>query len=136
MNEDILTTSEQESEEHWISISDMMAGLMVIFLFIAISYMLFISKKMKEIEKEKEKIEKIVEAYITLRSDLYNELHEMFKDKLPKWNAVLDEDTLSIRFKAPEALFVSGEAEVRPRLQGNIERIFPALHQDFNGNQD
>ena len=97
MNEDILTTSRQESEEHWISISDMMAGLMVIFLFIAISYMLFISKKMEEIEKEKEKIEKIVEAYITLRSDLYNDLHEMFKDELPKWNAVLDEDTLSIQ---------------------------------------
>ncbi len=36
MNENILTTREQDTEEHWISISDMMAGLMVIFLFIAI----------------------------------------------------------------------------------------------------
>ena len=125
MNEDILTAREQDSEEHWISISDMMAGLMVIFLFIAISYMLFISKKMEEIEKEKAKIEKIVEAYITLRSDLYNELHEMFKDELPKWNAVLDEDTLSIRFKDPEALFVSGEAEVRPRFREILDEFFP-----------
>ena len=125
MNEDILTTSRQESEEHWISISDMMAGLMVIFLFIAISYMLFISKKMEEIEKEKEKIEKIVEAYITLRSDLYNDLHEMFKDELPKWNAVLDEDTLSIRFKEPEVLFARGRAEVRPLFRKILDEFFP-----------
>ena len=125
MNEDILTTSRQESEEHWISISDMMAGLMVIFLFIAISYMLFISNKMEEIEKEKGKIEKIVEAYITLRSDLYNDLHEMFKDELPKWNAVLDEDTLSIRFKEPEVLFARGRAEVRPLFKKILDEFFP-----------
>ena len=38
MNDSILATKQQDTEEHWISISDMMAGLMVIFLFIAISY--------------------------------------------------------------------------------------------------
>ena len=52
MKQDVLVPKEQDSEEHWVSISDMMAGLMVIFLFIAISYML-------NVRADKEKIEKI-----------------------------------------------------------------------------
>ena len=63
MNEDILTTREQDTEEHWISISDMMAGLMVIFLFIAISYML-------HIRADKEKIEQIAVTYEKLQSKI------------------------------------------------------------------
>ena len=129
MNEDILTTREQDSEEHWISISDMMAGLMVIFLFIAISYMLFTSKKMEEIEKEKEKIEKIVEAvtYETVAvQNLYNDsLRKEFRKDLDEWNAVLNKETLSIRFKEPEVLFARGRAEVRPLFRKILDEFFP-----------
>ena len=130
VNEDILTAREQDSEEHWISISDMMAGLMVIFLFIAISYMLFISKKMEEIEKEKEKIEKIVEAYVTLRSDLYAALREEFEIKNSKkweeWQAQLDETTLSIRFKKP---FKRGIAEVPQSFKNILDDFFLAISE-------
>ena len=71
MNANILTAKEQDTEEHWISISDMMAGLMVIFLFIAISYML-------HVQADKEKIEQIAVTYrncspiytLTLRKNL------------------------------------------------------------------
>jgi hypothetical protein len=31
--------------EHWLSVSDMMSGLMVIFLFIAISYMMQVQEE-------------------------------------------------------------------------------------------
>ena len=92
MNEDILTTREQDTEEHWISISDMMAGLMVIFLFIAISYML-------HVHAEKDKIEQIAVTYEKLQSDLYADLEAEFKNDLDKWNAVLNKQTLSIRFQ-------------------------------------
>jgi hypothetical protein len=30
---------DDEAGEHWLSVGDMMAGLMVIFLFIALTYM-------------------------------------------------------------------------------------------------
>ena len=128
MKEDILTIREQDSEEHWISISDMMAGLMVIFLFIAISYMLFISKKMEEIAKEKEKIEQIAVTYDKLQKNLYNDLEKEFRKDLKKWNAVLDKDdkdTLSIRFKEPEVLFARGRAEVRPLFRKILNEFFP-----------
>ena len=118
VNEDILTTREQDTEEHWISISDMMAGLMVIFLFIAISYML-------HVQAEQERIEQIAVTYEKLQSDLYADLEEEFKDDLNKWNAILKEQTLSIRFKEPEVLFEQGSAEVRPDFEKILKDFFP-----------
>lgn len=118
MNENILTTREQDTEEHWISISDMMAGLMVIFLFIAISYML-------HVQAEQERIEQIAVTYEKLQSDLYADLEEEFKDDLNRWNAVLQEQTLSIRFKEPEVLFEQGSAEVRPDFEKILDDFFP-----------
>ena len=118
MNEDILTTREQDTEEHWISISDMMAGLMVIFLFIAISYML-------HAKRETDKIKAIAVAYIQLQLDLYDELKAEFKDDLKEWNADLDDETLSIRFKEPEVLFEPGSAEVRPLFKKILDNFFP-----------
>lgn len=118
MNEDSLTTKEQDTEEHWISISDMMAGLMVIFLFIAISYML-------HVQAEQERIEQIAVTYEKLQSDLYADLEEEFKDDLNRWNAVLKEQTLSIRFKEPEVLFEQGSAEVRLAFQEILKDFFP-----------
>lgn len=118
MNEDILTTKEQDTEEHWISISDMMAGLMVIFLFIAISYML-------HVQAEQERIEQIAITYEKLQSDLYADLEKQFKDDLNRWNAILKEQTLSIRFKEPEVLFEQGSAEVRPDFEKILKDFFP-----------
>ena len=119
MNDSILATKQQDTEEHWISISDMMAGLMVIFLFIAISYML-------DVSADKDAIDKIVVTYEQLRADLYADLYDEFKDDLAKWNAVLDEDTLSMRFfNEPKVLFEQGEAEMRPRFKKILDDFFP-----------
>lgn len=118
MDGGILRTEVQDTEEHWISISDMMAGLMVIFLFIAISYML-------HIRADKEKIEQIAVTYEKLQSDLYNDLEKEFRKDLDEWNAVLNKQTLSIRFKEPEVLFAKGKAEVRSLFRKILDEFFP-----------
>ena len=91
---------------------------MVIFLFIAISYML-------HVRAEKEKIEKIAITYEKLQSDLYADLEKEFEKDLHKWNAVLDKQTLSVRFKEPEVLFAQGESEVRLAFQNILNDFFP-----------
>ena len=118
MAEDALRTKVQDTEEHWISISDMMAGLMVIFLFIAISYML-------HVREDKERIEKIAVTYEKLQIDLYEDLENEFKNDLDKWNAVLNRQTLSIRFREPEVLFELGSADVRPVFKRILYEFFP-----------
>ncbi len=118
MNEDILATKEQDTEEHWISISDMMAGLMVIFLFIAISYML-------HVKDETEKIKAIAVAYIQMQLDLYADLDAAFKEDLKRWNADLDDKTLTIRFKEPDVLFEPGSIDVRLKFKKILDEFFP-----------
>ncbi|MBO6771882.1 MULTISPECIES: flagellar motor protein MotB [Thalassospira] len=108
----------QNDEDHWISVSDLMAGLMVVFLFIAISYM-------KDIVTEKERIEAIAVTWNETQNALYNDLSEEFSDDLPKWDASLDRETLSIRFKEPSVLFSSGEAVLNDQFKDILRDFFP-----------
>ena len=52
---DFLKT-ESAGEEQWISVSDMMAGLMMIFLFISIIYIQNISKYFSEVADKSDEI--------------------------------------------------------------------------------
>ena len=115
--EDKLIT-QVETEDHWISISDMMSGLMIIFLFIAISYMIYVNR-------EKEKIREIAITYSRLQNDLYTDLFDEFKDDLDAWDAVIDRRTISVKFQAPEVLFEAGKDIIKPRFQEILTDFFP-----------
>ena len=120
---------EQETEEHWVSISDVMAGLMVIFLFISISYMLNVRLKADEIIVYKNEIESLLNAYKNLQVALYKELREEFEGTPTKkaqfkteWQGHLDMETVSIRFKQP---FPQGEAIVPNTFESILREFFP-----------
>ena len=120
---------EQETEEHWVSISDVMAGLMVIFLFIAISYMLNVRLKADEIIVYKNEIESLLNAYKNLQVALYKELRDEFEGTPTKktqfrteWQGHLDMQTVSIRFKQP---FPQGEATVPSTFESILREFFP-----------
>ena len=108
----------EDSESHWISVSDLMSVLMMVFLFIAISYML-------NVVKEKDKIKQIAVAYTQLQDDLYRDLQAEFKEDLPVWNATIDKATLSIKFEAPEVLFGVGSARLRNKFRTILADFFP-----------
>lgn len=107
-----------ESESHWISIADMMSGLMMIFLFIAVSYMI-------NIVREKDKIKEIAVTYNRLQNDLYTDLEAEFKDDLKKWNAKIDRQSLSVRFESPEVLFQTGKANISDTFKIILNDFFP-----------
>lgn len=120
---------EHETEEHWVSISDVMAGLMVIFLFIAISYMLNVRLKADEIIVYKNEVEKLLDTYKNLQAALYEELRAEFEGDLTKktqfrtvWRGHLDMETLSIRFKKP---FTQGDATVPNAFKNVLRDFFP-----------
>ena len=119
----------QETEEHWVSISDVMAGLMVIFLFIAISYMVNANNKTDRIRAMRDNIEQLLHAYTNLQADLSNELQTEFESTPTKkqqfqikWQGHLDMATLSIRFKKP---FTQGDATVPNAFKNVLRDFFP-----------
>lgn len=105
-------------DEHWMSVADLMSGLMVIFLFIAITYI-------RPIVEIQSKIRNIVVAWKDSEVEIYEALNEEFKNELPRWHAELDQNTLSIRFKAPEILFDSATAALKPDFKFILAEFFP-----------
>ena len=125
----LFNTSGQETEEHWVSISDVMAGLMVIFLFIAISYMVNANNKTDRIRAMRDNIEQLLDAYTNLQADLSEELKAEFEGTPTKkrqfqikWQGHLDLATLSIRFKKP---FTQGDATVPNAFKNVLRDFFP-----------
>jgi outer membrane protein OmpA-like peptidoglycan-associated protein len=101
----------------WISVSDMMTGLMMVFLFISILFM-------QQVEDKKKQVESIALTQQTYQEDLYRSLVLEFKDDLEKWNAELLADT-TVRFNEPEVLFDEGSKEIKPRFEEILVTFFP-----------
>lgn len=116
---DGLSTDRREHrEEHWISFSDLMTGLMMFFLFVAIAFM-------SHVNRQKEAIEDIAVTYDHLRVGLYNALYAEFQHDLIRWNASIDTGTLSIRFHEPEVFFARGQSDILPDGQRILSDFFP-----------
>jgi outer membrane protein OmpA-like peptidoglycan-associated protein len=106
-----------KKESFWIPYSDLMTVLMVIFLFISLSYMGLV-------QFQKKQRDKIFEEYKQTKENLYNELRETFKNDFQKWNLELDKD-LSIKFTNPNVLFQSGKSDITPVFQQILSEFFP-----------
>lgn len=107
-----------EEEDQWLTVSDLMSGLMVIFLFIAISYI-------RPMLNEKNRIESIAVTWQASETALADALDAEFTKDFDRWNAELDHDALTVRFKAPEVLFANARSDIKPQFQEILRDFFP-----------
>ena len=117
-------TPQQSEEEQWISLSDLMTGLMLIFMLIAVAYMVMHESEMQRKETERFKLKQVAEIYDQVRRELYEELMTEFGKDLPVWDAEITQD-LAFRFKNPDILFTTGEHELKPQFQDILSDFFP-----------
>lgn len=95
-------SSSESSESQWISLSDMMAGLMMVFLCIAVFVM-------RSLIDERAKIRELAESYRDTQLAIYQTLQQEFSHDLDQWGASLDKQTLAISFNNSDALFKTGD---------------------------
>lgn len=109
-----------KQDNYWIVLADLMTVLMVMFLFIAVSYMIIITE-------DKEKVDKMVTDYKDSKIALLKELNTEFKDdfKKTKWNAVLDSTDLSIKFIDEKILFDNDKSDLKPEFKNILSDFFP-----------
>ncbi len=139
--------------QSWLgSVSDMMAGLMMLFLLIAVAFMLEVQNDKLRIEHERqaavelaakaeraeqvaeqraavylkqgETIRQIAAAYNDLQVALYRDLQDEFKDDLARWNASIEPDN-TVRFNEPDVLFETGKASLQDRFMLILDDFFP-----------
>ena len=134
-----LLRKKDNSSQHWLTISDLMSGLMIIFIFIAISFMrsTYLEKeKVKKIEIQYEELilkDKNLDEAIREQNEIKekNDVLQLEKDKLTKklaqfdnFNAVLDEKEKI----SQELTQIKGIAEA---YQNNQLAIYEALKKAF-----
>jgi outer membrane protein OmpA-like peptidoglycan-associated protein len=108
----------KNTDNSWISFSDIMTGLMVIFMFIAISYIV-------EVQKKTDEIKDIVSDFIYTKQSISSNLRKEFKNDFERWEVELDTTDLSIKFTNPEILFESGKATIKPKFDTILLEFLP-----------
>lgn len=103
--------AKKNSEQHWIPLADLMTGLMMMFMLIAVLYML--------------KVNNAVSDYTVSKNELGNHLCQEFASDLEKWDAECDKQNLIIRFKSPDVLFDTGEDVLKPQFKMILDDFFP-----------
>jgi outer membrane protein OmpA-like peptidoglycan-associated protein len=107
-----------QEEAQWICLSDLMTGLMMLFLLIAVAFMM-------KVEADTAKARQVAVIYDEVRQDLYKDLSKEFQKDLSAWGAELNKETLSIRFKEPDVLFGMGRDDLNPKFQDILKEFFP-----------
>lgn len=109
-----------KQDNYWIVLADLMTVLMVLFLFIAISYMVIT-------EEDKKQYNKMVTDFDAKKGNLLKDLNKEFKDdfKKTKWNAVLDSTDLSIKFIDERILFDNDKSDLKPEFKNILSDFFP-----------
>jgi hypothetical protein len=123
----------RSSEDHWIPLSDLMTGLMMVFLVIAMLFMIKVEREAKQavlqsqqIAEQAETIKAIAALYGDVRAKIYDEMYRTFKDDLPVWHASLAKD-LSVRFEEPSVQFDIGQSILKPEFSRILSIFFPAM---------
>lgn len=101
----------------WMSFSDLMTGLMVIFMFISISYIL-------EVQKAEKQRKKMITDFQDTKRAIFKDLRSSFLDKFEEWDMEIGED-LSIRFAKPQVMFPLGQAQITPFFAKILDDFIP-----------
>ena len=107
----------------WMSNSDLMAGLMIIFLFIAVG---FIREKAPEVFGEQDFIVQYLNNLEENRTKINEKIDKEFteEEKL-KWNMEIIYDENIIRFNTPEIMFNQSSGEIKKSFKQIINQFFP-----------
>lgn len=125
MAEFLKPRSSEQEESHWLSVSDLMAGLMVVFLFIAIALMRNALEERRNAEYERDRIKEVAVAYQETQVNIYRALMDEFADDLSKWDAEIDKETLTFTFNSPDVLFAQGKIELSGQYRLLLADFFP-----------
>ncbi len=97
----------------WLHVSDLMTGLMIIFLFIAVAYI-----------RKVQQSANVLSDYVETKDRLHEKLVKEFAGDTAKWEMNIGKD-LSMKFRNPTTLFKSGSAEITPAFRSILDQFIP-----------
>jgi len=110
--------------KEYLNIADLMTGLMMVFLLIAVAFMLDVEASKRVLERQRDAMAEIALMAERSRLQLHQELLEEFEENLEAWNAEILVDN-TVRFNAPNVLFKQGKSILRTRFKTILADFFP-----------
>lgn len=119
----------ESRQEHWVSMSDLMAGLMMVFMLIAVTYL-------RLIHFERQDVKEIAYAHQESHKAILASLRSAFPESsLQRMHAQINDD-LSIEFQAAEFSFDRGSSLVPLAFRDVLLEFFPAYMTVINQHQN
>lgn len=104
----------ENNQAYWIPLSDLMTGLMMVFMLISVAYM----------ARVEQTTTLVVQEFKETKNDLALALKKEFSKNLKQWNAEILGD-MTIRFEDPNVLFDTGSSVIKPALQEILSDFIP-----------
>ncbi|MBO4806212.1 MAG: OmpA family protein [Paludibacteraceae bacterium] len=96
-----------------MSVSDLMTGLMIIFMFITVAYM----ERVRETHK-------VLEDYVETKQQLHEELSKNFDQETKMGELTLGND-LSMKFNNASSLFEPGSSDLNDTFKCKLKKFLP-----------
>ena len=95
----------------------MMSGLMLVFLFIAVGFMI-------EMQSQKDEMKDIAKTYRDVKANLNEVLYDEFENDFKIWDANITKDN-TIVFNSPKVLFKVNQSTINSDFQEVLKDFFP-----------
>lgn len=105
---------ESSGQSHWIPLSDLMTGLMMIFMLLTAMYMLRVEQTTTL----------IVQEHTKTKAELMRALQDTFKNDLKQWDADFVGD-MTLRFNNPDVIFATGKSDLKPQFKAILDNLIP-----------
>lgn len=117
--------SNENNNQFDLSIGDLMASLLMVFVLCLIGTML-------QLQEEYDEKSNVAERYKELQTQIYIDLQSEFQNDLKDWGAVIDKEQLIVRFIEPEILFKKGKSNVKQKFKDILKEFFPRYIKVLN----
>ena len=125
--------SSKDEQESWISISDLMSVLMMVFLLISVAHIQSVSERFTgesqgkgaKVQEDRRETAEPVSAWFKHQEEIYKALMREFGSDLEEWDAEIDPETITVRFKSPRVLFSKGSAELTQTFKYRLVYFWP-----------
>ncbi len=112
------SSREIDTGEQWMPVTDLMAALMMVFLFVSISLM-------RVALDERDSIKEVAVAHHDNQQNIFDAMQEEFSADLEKWGAEINRNDLSFIVTKLEVLFAVGEDALTPDFKIIMDDFFP-----------
>ena len=110
-----------DNKERWMATSDLMAGLMMVFLLIAVATL------SNNTNNQLSNIKEVVADWHDIDREIYKELNKEFKKDFLKWDIKIEEKPLRIVFNSPDILFETGKSDITNKYKAILSNFMPRL---------